>query len=152
MLRLDRLLQVQVLKERFELEFAMDMDAVNTHYTPRRKPFVACVILANPRTGESWYGYRIVARNELEYEVEFYDTEAFLQHLLTTPWVSLKSPKWLRQKLMVRCQQTIERLLVSLKPHFNMKVFLSVYLKGIIPLVKFRWQLFGKVFSIRPSK
>ncbi|MFD1270611.1 helix-turn-helix transcriptional regulator [Paenibacillus motobuensis] len=110
MLRLDRLLQVQVLKERFELDFAMDMDAVNRHYTPRRKPFVACVILANPHAEHSWYGYRIVAQHELEHEVEFYDTDAFLQHLLTTPWISLKSPKWLRQKLMVRCQQTIERL------------------------------------------
>jgi len=109
-IRLDQLLQVQVLKERFELSSALDMNVVGGHQSLRRKPFVANVILSRPHLGDSWHGYRIVAQDEAAMDVEFYDIDAFLQHLLTTPWESLRSPKWLRQKLLARCQDTLDRL------------------------------------------
>jgi len=109
-MRIDQILQVQVLKERFEPSSVLDVDPPAMSGSPRLKPFVARIQLACPHSGDSWHGYRIVNQEESALDVEFYDIDAFLQQLLTAPWESLQSPKWLRQKLYARCQGVMDRL------------------------------------------
>ncbi len=109
-LRIDQLLQVQVLGERFEPSIMQAGNPSGANPVPRLKPFVAHVVLSAPWQEDSWHGYRIVTRAGTAFDVEFHDVDAFLQHLLTTPWESLESPKWLKQKLLVRCRNVLDRL------------------------------------------
>lgn len=77
---------------------------------PVRVPYLAKVKLKAPLSGDSWQGYRIQMREELFYTVVFYDIDSFIQHLLVAEWEELLAPKWLKEKLRVRCEQAIKRL------------------------------------------
>lgn len=77
---------------------------------PVRKPFSAKVILPRSLNGETWNGYAVRFVDELVYDIEFYDTESFMQHLLTSEWQKLLSPKWLRTKLQARCLEILGQL------------------------------------------
>ncbi|RIX60357.1 transcriptional regulator [Paenibacillus nanensis] len=77
---------------------------------PVRAPYLAKVKLKAPLSGDSWQGYRIQMREELFYTVIFYDMDSFLQHLLVADWEELLAPKWLKEKLRIRCEQAIKRL------------------------------------------
>ncbi|WP_127534295.1 helix-turn-helix transcriptional regulator [Paenibacillus kobensis] len=80
---------------------------------PIRKPFVAKVRLHHPLNGSSWNGFTAVAgRDEdgLQYEIEFYDTDAFLRQLMASEWAELQSPKWLKEKLKRAASELLARL------------------------------------------
>ncbi|MGZ9583985.1 helix-turn-helix transcriptional regulator [Paenibacillus marinisediminis] len=106
-LRLDRIQHVTVTEDQF------DHSAHEAQQQERRlirRPFIARVLLSKQLHGTTWKGYAARELQPFEYEVEFYDEEAFLQHLMTAEWVELQSPQWLRQRLKNRCQQLISRL------------------------------------------
>ncbi|WP_258881722.1 YafY family protein [Paenibacillus sp. sptzw28] len=107
--RLDGIQHITVTAERFDLPAS-----IGTHEwgapLPARKPFTAKVRLMSPLYGGAWKGYRVVSSEELVYEIEFFDTDSFLQHLLVTEWEQLLSPKWLKEKLSGRCRQMLDRL------------------------------------------
>lgn len=77
---------------------------------PSRAPYLAKVKLSAPLDGDSWRGYRIHMREDLIYTVSFYDVDSFMQHLLVADWEELVAPKWLKKKLLVRCEQGVKRL------------------------------------------
>lgn len=58
----------------------------------------------------SWGGYRLHAAADEVYEVDFYDTSAFITQLLQAEWNALLSPKWLKDKLRSICEATLKRL------------------------------------------
>lgn len=78
--------------------------------SPVRKPFTASVRLSSPLNGKAWNGYPARSVGELLYEVEFYDTNSFLQHLLISEWQQLAAPKWLRAKFQRRCLDMLDLL------------------------------------------
>ncbi|GAS83867.1 helix-turn-helix transcriptional regulator [Paenibacillus amylolyticus] len=82
---------------------------------PVRKPFVAEIRLKELQQMDLWKGYRIQARQDLIYSIEFYDTDAFLQHLFISEWEELLSPGWLRRKLQQSAEGLIDRLAIQRK-------------------------------------
>lgn len=78
-----------------------------------RKPFTARLRLAEaPPGGGTWNGFaaRLSSDDHLIYDVYFYDTDTFLQHLTTARWEALLGPKWLRVKLRERCADVLSRI------------------------------------------
>jgi predicted DNA-binding transcriptional regulator YafY len=78
--------------------------------SPIRKPFTAKVLLSRSLNGRTWNGYAVRSVDEFIYDIEFYDVDSFLQHLLTSEWLKLLSPKWLRTKLQGRCLNVLAQL------------------------------------------
>ena len=110
-LRLDGIQQIAVTALRFTCE--SDTVTVTTDFDgqqPIPAPYIAKVRLLSPLFADSWMGYRVRAHEQLIYEIEFYDTASFLQHLFVTEWEELLSPQWLKQRLQSRCGQLIGRL------------------------------------------
>ncbi|PYI55764.1 helix-turn-helix transcriptional regulator [Paenibacillus flagellatus] len=93
-LRLDAVGRVAMTDRRFE---PVDGEAGHSGEEPGRppvrKPFTARVELARPPTGRSWSGYPIRLEGASVYEVQFYDIDSFVQHLLVAEWEKLLSPK-----------------------------------------------------------
>ncbi|GFN30821.1 helix-turn-helix transcriptional regulator [Paenibacillus xylaniclasticus] len=81
---------------------------------PIRKPFVAKIRLQRSLDRMSWKGFAAAAvrgdSNSFLYEIEFYDTEAFMRHLMASEWEELLSPKWLKEKLRRAAVELLERL------------------------------------------
>jgi predicted DNA-binding transcriptional regulator YafY len=78
---------------------------------PTRKPFMARMRLPNPLIGQSWNGYAARLIDEpSSYEIEFFDIDAFLQHLINDSWDEILAPKWLREKLRQRCLDLVKRI------------------------------------------
>lgn len=76
------------------------------------KPFTARIRLAAPPHGESWLGFPIrhLSADQDIYEVDFWDTGMFVQHLLTTEWLQILAPQWLQDKIISRCQAMLDLL------------------------------------------
>ncbi|GMK38660.1 hypothetical protein PCCS19_17140 [Paenibacillus sp. CCS19] len=80
---------------------------------PVRKPYRAKVRLVQPlERGGSWNGFAASCSGDdpLLYEIDFYDTNAFLRHLMLSEWQELLAPKWLREKLRQHCSDVLTRL------------------------------------------
>ncbi len=76
-----------------------------------REPFSAEVLLKEDFVGESWYGYKVKRVTERVLTLEFYDAELFINQLISTSTsVTLLEPKWLKEKLVARCQEIIQSL------------------------------------------
>jgi predicted DNA-binding transcriptional regulator YafY len=78
-----------------------------------RKPFTARVRLTEALpVGGTWNGFvaKSPSDDKLIYDVDFYDTNAFLQHLTTGRWEILLGPKWLRVKLREMCADVLNRI------------------------------------------
>ncbi|PWV97878.1 putative DNA-binding transcriptional regulator YafY [Paenibacillus cellulosilyticus] len=85
----------------------------NESGAPARKPFTAKVRLVEPlECGETWNGFSSACSDvdPLLYEVDFYDTNAFVRHLMVAEWDELLAPKWLREKLRLHCSAVLTRL------------------------------------------
>lgn len=109
--RLDSIRHTKVTDAHFERTIdTEDLAGANRAPFPSFKPFVAKVRVLNPIHGDTWRGYKIRAKDGLVYDVEFYDPETFQLHLLNSEWRELLSPKWLKKKLYMMCEQTITRL------------------------------------------
>lgn len=78
-------------------------------HLPLRQPFVAKVKLLDRLEGTSWRGYPARSVGRMVYEVDFHDTDSFLQHLLVAGWEELLAPRWLREKLRSKCTEILDR-------------------------------------------
>lgn len=107
--RLDGIQHVQVTAEAFDVD-AIDRTDWEDTPIPQRKPYLARIEMGHPLHGDSWHGYPIRSAQDLIYEIEFYDQDSFMQHLLVTEWERLLSPKWLQAKLQNRCGRIAARL------------------------------------------
>jgi hypothetical protein len=76
----------------------------------RLKPFTARIRLAVPPDGTHWYGFPVRCSSDDIYEVEFYDPEQFVRHLLAAEWVELLAPVWLKTKITDRCSTLLHLL------------------------------------------
>lgn len=113
-IRLEGVVHVSILDERFEYR----ADALLGGWEeplPVRKPFVAEIRLKEVQQMEMWQGYRIRASQDRIYSIEFYDTDAFLQHLFISEWEELLSPGWLRRKLQHSAEGIMVRLAIQCK-------------------------------------
>ncbi|WP_232278878.1 helix-turn-helix transcriptional regulator [Paenibacillus sp. 481] len=79
------------------------------HPLPRKKPFVAKIVLAQPHHNHAWHGYPIRHMEGSIYEMEFHDADLLVQQLVISEWEELISPKWLKQKLQRICSQVIAK-------------------------------------------
>ncbi|MFD3268568.1 helix-turn-helix transcriptional regulator [Paenibacillus dendritiformis] len=107
--RLDGILHMQVTAEKFDLD-AIERTEWEDAPLPQRKPYLARIETGRPLDGESWHGYPIRPVHDCIYEIEFYDPDSFMQHLLVAEWERLLSPKWLQAKLRDRCGRIAARL------------------------------------------
>jgi predicted DNA-binding transcriptional regulator YafY len=107
--RLEGIKQATVTDERFERTI-INTDEWENSSSPVRIPFTAKVLLSRSLNGGTWNGYAVRSVDKFIYEIEFYDVDSFLQHLLTSEWLQLLSPKWLRTKLQGRCQNVLAQL------------------------------------------
>ncbi|MEK4516582.1 WYL domain-containing protein [Paenibacillus sp. FSL H8-0122] len=87
-----------------------DGPAAPAEQTRPLKPFTARIRINQVPQDSSWGGYRLRAAAEDVYEVDFYDTSAFIAHLLHSEWSALLSPKWLKDKLRSICEVAVRRL------------------------------------------
>lgn len=78
--------------------------------TRQLKPFTARIRLSAAPSTSSWRGYALRAAAGDVYEIDFWDTEAFLGLLLTSDWNGILSPKWLIDKVRSRCQGVLNLL------------------------------------------
>lgn len=106
--RLDWIERVTVTDRKFD-RLALDAREWEETAVPLRKPFLAKVLLPQPLKGGTWNGYPARIAEESVYEIEFYDADSFLQHLIGSEWTRLLSPKWLREKLRRKCASVLER-------------------------------------------
>ncbi|QUL57448.1 WYL domain-containing transcriptional regulator [Paenibacillus tritici] len=77
---------------------------------PPLKPFTARITLREAPADSSWGGYAVRAAGGDVYEIDFWDTEAFLGHLLRSDWTGILSPKWLKHKVRDRCRAVLTLL------------------------------------------
>lgn len=87
-----------------------DGPAAPAEQTRPLKPFTARIRMNGIPQDGSWGGYRLRTAAEDVYEVDFYDTSAFIAQLLRTDWSAILSPKWLKDKLRSICEATMKRL------------------------------------------
>ena len=113
-IRLEGVIHVSNLDERFECRSDVLLGGWEEPL-PVRKPFIAEIRLKELQQIELWQGYRIRARQDQIYSVEFYDTDAFLQHLFISEWEELLSPGWLRRKLQQHAEELMGRLTIQRK-------------------------------------
>lgn len=108
--RLDRIRQLSVTDEKFGASKVEEMEKLESRL-PVRKPFTAEVRLDQPLGETAWYGFAArPGSGPLLYTIEFYDPDAFMQHLLVAQWRELLSPKWLKAKFREKCRDMLERL------------------------------------------
>ncbi|MEC0125822.1 helix-turn-helix transcriptional regulator [Paenibacillus pabuli] len=108
-IRLEGIVHVWIMNETFEYQ----VDGVLSGWEealPVRKPFVAEIRLKEVQQTELWQGYRIRAKQDQIHWIEFYDMDAFMQHLFISDWEELLSPGWLRRKLESRVGGMIGKL------------------------------------------
>ncbi|MGC5775991.1 helix-turn-helix transcriptional regulator [Paenibacillus pabuli] len=108
-IRLEGIVHVRITNETFEYQ----VDGVLSGWEealPVRKPFVAEIRLKEVQQTELWQGYRIRAKQDQIHWIEFYDTDAFMQHLFISEWEELLSPGWLRRKLESRVGGMVGKL------------------------------------------
>lgn len=108
-LRLDRITKLNILRENFVIK--------NNFVTEKYKgfvenePYIASIQLEGHMELREEKGIRIKKIEDKLYEVEFYEVEAFINILICSGyWEKIISPKWLKNKLMKRCEEIIERL------------------------------------------
>ena len=100
--RLSDILRLNLTERHFEGE---NEDKLKQHErTLQFKPFKAQIRLAIPPQGSTWFGFKVCASTEDIYEIEFFDSDGFLGHLLTSEWRQIIAPKWLREKIRSRCK------------------------------------------------
>ncbi|GGG62688.1 hypothetical protein GCM10010918_15550 [Paenibacillus radicis (ex Gao et al. 2016)] len=113
MLRLGAIEQIEIAEQSKRNNGVMPVKAypIDEPWRPIQQPFTAKIQLMQ-QPGPSWGGFtaRPAANSSDLYEIEFYDTEAFLRHLMTSSWSALLAPKWLREKLHARCGSIMNRL------------------------------------------
>lgn len=107
--RLDGIMDLQVTSRLFEDRDEQDA-AVVERDLPAIKPFTARIKLIHELEEATWFGYAARPVGELLYEIDFYDTESFMQQLMQAVWQRLDAPKWLRARLQARCEQVLSRL------------------------------------------
>jgi predicted DNA-binding transcriptional regulator YafY len=107
--RLESIKHTKVTDHRFKQADIETHEWENSR-SPVRKPFTAKVLLSRSLNGRTWDGYAVRSVDELVYDIEFYDVDSFMQHLLTSEWQQLLSPKWLRTKLQGRCLNVLAQL------------------------------------------
>ncbi|MFD0710800.1 helix-turn-helix transcriptional regulator [Paenibacillus sp. GCM10027626] len=107
MFRLEDLYEVAVTENSFDPAETSEAQAIKL----ARKPFVATIHLGINLHNASWNGYpaRRVDGDNI-YEIEFFDTDAFMQHLVTSSWAEILAPKWLKAKLINRCSDILKRI------------------------------------------
>ncbi|MEC0368546.1 helix-turn-helix transcriptional regulator [Paenibacillus chibensis] len=107
--RVDGIMDLQVTSRLFEDRDEQDA-AVVERDLPAIKPFTARIKLIHELEEATWFGYAARPVGELLYEIDFYDTESFMQQLMQAAWQRLDAPKWLRARLQARCEQVLSRL------------------------------------------
>ncbi|MFS0860539.1 helix-turn-helix transcriptional regulator [Paenibacillus taichungensis] len=117
-IRLEGMIHVQMTNETFQCQTDGLLGAWE-EALPVRKPFVAEIRLREVQQTELWQGYRIREKQDQVHWIEFYDTDAFLQHLFISEWEELLSPTWLRRKLQQSAEGIIDRLAVQRKANVN---------------------------------
>ncbi|MHA7582650.1 helix-turn-helix transcriptional regulator [Paenibacillus vandeheii] len=117
-IRLEGMIHVQMTNETFQCQ-TDGLLGVWEEVLPVRKPFVAEIRLKEVQQTELWQGYRIRAKQDEIHWIEFYDTDAFLQHLFISEWEELLSPTWLRRKLQQSAEGIIDKLAVQRKVDVN---------------------------------
>ncbi|NUU75426.1 helix-turn-helix transcriptional regulator [Paenibacillus xylanilyticus] len=113
-IRLEGIIHVRITNETFECRSDSLLGGWEEPL-PVRKPFVAEIRLKEVQQTELWQGYRIRARQDQIHSVEFYDTDAFLQHLFVNEWEELLSPGWLKRKLQQSAERMMDRLAMPSK-------------------------------------
>ncbi|WP_234405649.1 helix-turn-helix transcriptional regulator [Paenibacillus sp. IHBB 10380] len=106
--RLSDILRLNLTERQFEAD--IEDERRQQGRTQQIKPFKAQIRLAVPPQDSIWYGYKVCSSTEDIYEVEFYDSDGFLGHLLTSEWRQIIAPKWLREKIRSRCRGMLELL------------------------------------------
>jgi len=107
--RLDDIRQVVVTEQTFD-RTGLDSGAIKRDPPLKLKPYLARIGLNRPLAGSAWHGYPAQRVTELQYDVQFYDIDSFLQHLLGSEWSRLESPKWLKSRLISRCEHLLTQL------------------------------------------
>jgi len=108
-LRLDRILSLEVLPDRFAVPEGFDERAFSSRV--EREPYVARLSCEGGRQLEAGRGIRVKKSEGTTYEVEFYDIDEFINILLCNGcWDRILSPKWLKYKLAARCEEIIQKL------------------------------------------
>lgn len=98
LLRLEGVRHLRLSDERFVCDPTANQ-SIWERPLPVRKPFLAEIRLSETCHADRWMGYRIRERKDQVHFIEFYDADAFEEHLFTSEWEELLAPKWLRQRL-----------------------------------------------------
>lgn len=110
MFRLDSISQISITDRVFDRPAGDQYDLELEGELPATKPFTAKVVMERKLKGSTWSGYPVRPIQELVYEVQFYDAESFIQHLVVSEWTGLLSPRWLISRMRSRCSDMLARL------------------------------------------
>lgn len=106
--RLSDILRLNLTERHFDEENEDELR--QQERTQQLKPFKAQIRLDIPPQGSTWFGFKVCASTEDIYEIEFFDSDGFLGHLLTSEWRQIIAPKWLREKIRSRCKGMLNLL------------------------------------------
>lgn len=108
-LRLDRIVKMVVLKENFIYRDISHMEKCKG--ISEREPYTARIIFEDNNELKEEKGIHVRKIEDKLYEVEFFDVEDFINILICNGyWNNIISPKWLKGKLIKRCEEIIEKL------------------------------------------
>ena len=107
--RLDRILQFEVLPESFEVCTSFEEKKYSGFV--EKEPYLAKIQFDNQWDIRDEKGMRIRHLEGLIYEIEFFDVEGLMNLLIDTGcWDKILFPKWLKHKIIKRCEDIIEKL------------------------------------------
>lgn len=107
-LRLDRIIKLNILQEKFIVKDIFKFEGKDF---AEKEPFVARVQIADNKELKADKGIHVKKIEDKLYEIDFFDIEAFTNILICTGyWDKIIYPKWLKKKLIGRCEEIIKKL------------------------------------------
>ncbi|OBY79108.1 hypothetical protein BBG47_13045 [Paenibacillus sp. KS1] len=109
LLRLDRIVRLERAEGVFRLHNEHSA-AYGSSNLPVH-PFTAIITFLDSKPSEAWREYNVIEQEDSIYKIEFIDVSLFVDHLMSTrDWAMIVKPKWLRDKVMARCEEITLKL------------------------------------------
>jgi len=109
LLRLDRIVRLERAEGVFRLHNEHSA-AYGSSNLPVH-PFTAIITFLDSKPSEAWREYKVIEQEDSIYKIEFIDVSLFVDHLMSTrDWAMIVKPKWLRDKVMARCEEITLKL------------------------------------------
>jgi hypothetical protein len=111
-LRLDRMLNIEVLKEKFEIREEYDDRRYSSFM--EKEPYKARIKFSKAPDSIDLTGFEVKSLGDNVFQIEFFNITEFVNQIIAIDyWEEIMSPKWLVEKIEKKCTQIMEKMHIS---------------------------------------